>query len=404
MALTDGILAYWNLNDNGSGGVSLVDSTGNNNTLTNDNNVTLGTGIIAGGAVFNTTDSLYNDSVFTGGTGDFSFSIWVNPDGNQNLTPAILSTRNSASPDSAFWGFGYDNITFNEVFVFAGSFVVTAPYNVPSNTWTYLTWVRSSGISCLYINGVLQNSATDTNNYFAQRLFIGNNSDTNQSFSGTLDEIGFWQRALSTEEVNALYNGGAGLTYPFITPATQPLYYNNAQSDGDWGNLLNWWQDSGFTIQATALPTSTNPINLYGAVTQNTQGANQCFCSTASFWSADFGAGLTLQASDTVNMQGSSILAGTTTAGVSMHDSSQIASTGVVNGNVVLRDASRNHGTITGNATVYYDSGNGLLPITGTVNGYTSYLEWGYIAPCPASGGHSAVISRLLHLPWFINI
>ena len=168
--------------------------------------------------------------------------------------------------------------------------------------------------------------------------------------------------------------------------------------------MLNWWQDSGFTIQATALPTSTNPINLYGAVTQNTQGANQCFCSTASFWSADFGAGLTLQASDTVNMQGSSILAGTTTAGVSMHDSSQIASTGVVNGNVVLRDASRNHGTITGNATVYYDSGNGLLPITGTVNGYTSYLEWGYIAPCPASGGHSAVISRLLHLPWFINI
>jgi len=43
------------------------------------------------------------------------------------------------------------------------------------------------------------------------------------------------------------------------------LYYNNAQEDGDWGNLLNWWQDSGFTIQATALPTSTNPINLYGA-------------------------------------------------------------------------------------------------------------------------------------------
>ena len=66
----------------------------------------------------------------------------------------------------------------------------------------------------------------------------------------------------------------------FRTP-TSNLYYNNAQNDGDWGNLLNWWQDSGFTVQATALPTSTNPVNLYNQVTQNTQGADQCFCASA---------------------------------------------------------------------------------------------------------------------------
>jgi hypothetical protein len=52
MAITDNILAYWNFDNDGSGGVSLADSTGNGNTLTNSGGVTLGTGIIAGDAVF----------------------------------------------------------------------------------------------------------------------------------------------------------------------------------------------------------------------------------------------------------------------------------------------------------------------------------------------------------------
>jgi hypothetical protein len=57
MALTDSILAYWNLNNDGSGGVSLVDSTGNGYTLTNTD-VTLGTGIIGGDGVFNGSSSV----------------------------------------------------------------------------------------------------------------------------------------------------------------------------------------------------------------------------------------------------------------------------------------------------------------------------------------------------------
>ena len=152
------------------------------------------------------------------------------------------------------------------------------------------------------------------------------------------------------------------------------LYYNNAASDGDWGNLANWWQDSGFSTPATALPTTSDVINLYNEVTQNTQGSDQCFCSSASFWSADFGAGLTLQATGVVNMQGSSILAGNTANGVSMHDSSQIASTGVIVGNATLRDSSRNLGHIEGNAYVYYDGGNWQNPIGGIVDGSVSYL------------------------------
>jgi hypothetical protein len=75
-------------------------------------------------------------------------------------------------------------------------------------------------------------------------------------------------------------------------------------------------------------------------------------------------------------MQGTSILAGTATDGVSMHDSSQLAATSVIDGNVVMRDSSRAFGSILGNATIYYDNGNGQYPIGGTVGGSVTYLGW----------------------------
>ena len=80
-------------------------------------------------------------------------------------------------------------------------------------------------------------------------------------------------------------------------------------------------------------------------------------------------------------MQGTSILAGTTTDGVSMHDSSQLASTSVIDGNVTMRDSSRAFGSILGNATIYYDGGNGQYPIGGTVAGSVTYLGWPAVSP-----------------------
>ena len=213
---------------------------------------------------------------------------------------------------------------------------------------------------------------------------FGIGADPNGSYSAynaNIQYLGVWNRALSGEERDSLYSNGNGNPYPFPQTSYSTLYYNDNQEDGDWGNLLNWWQDSGFTIQATALPTSTNPINLYNQVTQNTQGANQCFCASASFWSADFAYGLTLQSTGVVNMQGSSVMAGHTTDGVSMHDSSTLADTSVIDGDVTMRDSSRAYGTIGGNAYVHYDQGNGQFPIGGTVAGNVSYLGWPAVSP-----------------------
>jgi len=74
-------------------------------------------------------------------------------------------------------------------------------------------------------------------------------------------------------------------------------------------------------------------------------------------------------------------MAGSTTDSVSMHDSSQLTSTSVVDGNATLRDSSRAFGSILGNAYVYYDQGNGQFPIGGTVAGSVTYLDWPAVTP-----------------------
>ena len=355
--LTVGCKSYWNLNDNGSGGVSLVDSTGNGYSLTNNNNVTLGTGIIAGDAVFNGSNSLS----FSGSSTNIgTYNLWIN---------APADGYALAGSGGNEW-FGIQN---GQLQLGWSSGNISSSAYPPANEWSMITLTLDGITVSIYYNGNLVGSASNSStiNFNTLGCFAGN-----IFYTGQIDEVGIWTRALSQADLTYLYNNGNGITYPFSV-----LYYNNAQEDGDWGNLLNWWQDAGFTSQATALPDSTTVVNLYNQVTQNTQGANQFFCHDASFWSADFGVGLTLQSTGVVNMQGTSVMAGATTDGVSMHDSSTLTDTSSVAGDVTMRDSSRANGYIGGNAYVYYDQGNGQFPIGGTVDGSVSYLDWPAVTP-----------------------
>jgi hypothetical protein len=380
MALTDNILAYWNLNNNGSGGVSLIDSTPNGYTLTNNGSVTNGTGIIGGDAVYDGTGgNLTTDILDIGGATSLSLSFWINTTDDSTGDIHLLGKWDGGAGSDSFLAYLNSGVLTFYTCDGSSNYFIDAISDVFDGSWHHVVCVFADSTMELFVDGVSQGTVVAGSSLASGAGFGVGNSTFNSVglYNGSIDETGVWNRTLSQADVTKLYNGGAGLTYPF----TNALYYNNAENDGDWGNLLNWWKDSGFTIQATALPNNYNAVNLYNEVTQNTQGANQCFCYSASFWSANFGAGLTLQSTGVVNMQGSSVMAGNTTDGVSMHDSSQLAATSVVDGNVVMRDSSRAFGSILGNATIYYDGGNGQFPIGGTVTGSVTYLDWPAVSP-----------------------
>jgi len=73
------------------------------------------------------------------------------------------------------------------------------------------------------LNGVQRLSASQVtpcvfNNYdFA----LGKNLPTNSAgFPGTIDEVGVWNRVLTSSEVASLYNTGTGFQYPFTATTT----------------------------------------------------------------------------------------------------------------------------------------------------------------------------------------
>ena len=204
MALTDNLLAYWNLDTN-----SWLDSSGNNNTLTNVDGVSLGTGIIKGGAYKNSiTQFLVNNSFAGFGTGDFSVSVWVNYSASSDYAN-IVSTRDYDYRGEDCWCIG---IHQGELFFWNYEFLLGF-HSLATNIWNHIVVTRASGLLKLYINGRLITTGNDSvYDYTRSGIAIGGNTvSTPYTIDGTIDEVGVWGRALSQEEVTSILNTtGAG--------------------------------------------------------------------------------------------------------------------------------------------------------------------------------------------------
>lgn len=86
-----------------------------------------------------------------------------------------------------------------------------------TGTWYHLVGVREGSTAKLYLDGtlLLSGSITGTGGVTAGGdFYIGGFNGSQGLINGNLDEIGIWNRALTAEEVQALYNDGVGVSYP----------------------------------------------------------------------------------------------------------------------------------------------------------------------------------------------
>ena len=174
-------------------------------------------------------------------TGDFSISAWINlPSGynaGQELT--ILMNLNC---DSLWWinlkGFWFGirgNNTFFSLFNNGTGNDVswddsTGSIIKANSGWVHVAATRKASTgSKIYLNGVLKGSNTNTNdatyhtNYQVPttgRRYIldktgglANNSEYAPT-NANIDELNIWSKELTSTDVTALYNSGAGKFYP----------------------------------------------------------------------------------------------------------------------------------------------------------------------------------------------
>lgn len=224
MALIDSIQNYWKL-DESSGNAS--DSAGSS-TLTNNNSVTYNTGVINNGAYFNGSNQYLSGTIadidsYASGWSTAGWVYWSSSTSSQKWFFAI--------PESAGWGtclIGNKDggVGSGYTFVYkigtgtASEYGVDSGATIPVGNWFHVAMtLESGGVRRLYLNGTQVHTHTRGNpNNNSANIRLGGYGGGSYMWNGRQDEWGVWGRTLSASEISELYNGGAGLQYPFTLP------------------------------------------------------------------------------------------------------------------------------------------------------------------------------------------
>ncbi len=181
-------------------------------------------------------DTYTNNPVITG-SGDFTLSTWVNGDtfGTGMVGQTLIQNYSSANTDGFQWYMRYGISTFYTASGWTPMGNVLSP-----NTWYHLALVRENNVVTFYEDGI--STGTFANNHSitgSQNLYIGSQHNySGYNLDGTMDETGIWNKALTSAEINSLYNSGNGQT-PINANLTSGLlvYYDFEQTGSTLTNI-----------------------------------------------------------------------------------------------------------------------------------------------------------------------
>jgi len=234
MGLLDNLISYWKMDE--------VDGTRKDshglNHLTDNNTVASAAGVIDNGADFeesNLDEALsIADSVDFDFTTAMSWSIWVKPetltaaahaliskfadgsqaayrlrtDGSGNiiclLADQLTDNDDAGCPQGSVGGLSV-GVMAHLVIIYNGAGATNA-----DRLKIYLNNV----LQTLSFTGTIPASLLDSTAALCFGLNIVGGA---AEYDGIIDEVGCWNRLLTTDEISDLYNNGNGLTYPFIT-------------------------------------------------------------------------------------------------------------------------------------------------------------------------------------------
>lgn len=214
--------------------------------------------------------SIPNSSAFQPGTGDFSVSFWTFRTGTSTGDyPQIIGSR--AWVTSIDWGWSicyrkdsdekltthYDGIGTGWD-VTGGSVDSSSP--VALNTWQHWTVVfdKTNGKLKYYLNGVVDNIETPpfpTSIEQTDIIYIGNTvvGTPARGYSGIIDDIKIWKKALSDDEVSAVYQN---------IPVKSGLQAEYKFNEGE-GTDVRDSSGNGYHATSTALTYSTSTPSIY---------------------------------------------------------------------------------------------------------------------------------------------
>jgi hypothetical protein len=294
---TNGLVGWWPFNGNAN------DESGNGNngtvngaTLTTDRNGNSGKAYSFDGV----DDYIKTSNISFANNVDYTISLWVNLSvAYSSGYPQHYLISNAVLSNGAYLNTDYDENQFGCNSTFSTNTI---------GNWHHYLAVKSGNNYTLLIDNITIGTQSNCNTNFRNGfpLFFGNSSINTEFTNGKIDDIAIYNRALTQQEVTALYTGTN------CTPTTST---------------------TNISICPTALPYIWNGLTFNTAGSQTAHLTNAAGCDSAATLNLSFNAQPT-PAANNVCVGGTIQLTNATSGGVwaSVNNRATVNATGLVTG------------------------------------------------------------------------
>ncbi|MFV0268591.1 MAG: LamG-like jellyroll fold domain-containing protein, partial [Draconibacterium sp.] len=239
--ITTGLVAHYEF-ENTAGDV--IDVAGGHNG-TNYGATRGATGKVGNAFSFDGGDYVViNNHTDITGYNEFTLSAWIYP-------TSVTGTKTIISKNTSGRDFTLNINSTPKVgahFHGATGYRTCASTTTPStNQWIHAVATWSNNQWKIYYNGVLESTCTHTGYdppWTGGNMYIGSLTTSSEKFSGLIDEVRVYNRALSATDVTALYNYTGGGTIPALSVSNAEIN----ESDGTATFLVNASQPSTSNI------------------------------------------------------------------------------------------------------------------------------------------------------------
>lgn len=244
-SLSNGLVGYWKMDEASWNGTSdeVTDSSGNNNHATSAYGANVTTGKYGNAGNFDGTD----DQVDTTATNlfpytnNFTISAWIKP--------TTLAHARIAGHAGTAKGFGLGIRSTGAIWLVTQSVkdYVTTTTPITTNSWQLLTAVMDSNNDVsFYLNGTFIEKVTHASPAVANTdtVFRIGQWNSTYKFTGSIDEVRVYNRALSASEVSSLYHFAPGpqLYYNFDEGTGSSVYDISGNGNtGTWSGSGSHW-------------------------------------------------------------------------------------------------------------------------------------------------------------------
>ncbi|WP_431135329.1 BspA family leucine-rich repeat surface protein [Psychroserpens mesophilus] len=220
-------------------------------------------------------------------SGSFSIEVWVKPNTINGNIQTILSKRNANN-----FATGYDLRLVNNTISFHANGYNISANGITSNRWYHVVITYNGTSYTLYVDGIQRNSsagpnpAANANDMLLGAMSRPNNIPANY-FNGWMDELRFWNVALSSEQIREMMNqeiednttvrgSVLGLDITGLNWSNLDAYYqmNQGTSDIAAGYLVGDVGVSGRLSNITSLQEESAPLPYISADNGNWDSVN----------------------------------------------------------------------------------------------------------------------------------